>query len=125
MLLMALLTLTLLFLFLLTDDDSGMTWAEFHQRSTYRFHIRGAHKRRIDSQVVSLFTLSGSALTKASSKHVGEIDPLRLARMWGQIDQKKACQRCEKLEPTLFCSQFSRNFFKFSTVTDQKYVLFR
>ncbi len=109
----------------ITNHSFTDTLCQFHQRFMCSFCARRVQKRKKDSQVVSLFTLSGSALTKASSKHVGEIDPLRLARMWGQIDQKKACQRCEKLEPTLFCSQFSRNFFKFSTVTDQKYVLFR
>ncbi len=37
--------------------------------------MRGAQKRKKDSQVVSLLTLSGSARTKAARKYVGEIDP--------------------------------------------------
>jgi len=35
----------------------------------------GAHKVKKDSQVMSLFTLLGSAGAKAVLKHVGEIDP--------------------------------------------------
>jgi len=52
-----------------------VTGAEFNQRSTYRFHARGAQKRKKDSQVVSLFTLLGSMSVKAERKYVGEIEP--------------------------------------------------
>jgi hypothetical protein len=37
--------------------------------------MRGAQKRKKDSQVVSLLKLSGSARAKAARKYVGEIDP--------------------------------------------------
>jgi len=37
--------------------------------------LRGAREHKKDSQVVSLFTLSGSPRAKASRKYVGEIDP--------------------------------------------------
>jgi hypothetical protein len=49
--------------------------AEFHQRSTYSFHVCGAQKRKKDSQVVSLFTLLGSTSVKAERKYVVEIEP--------------------------------------------------
>jgi len=38
-------------------------------------YASGVQKHKKDSHVVSLFTLSGSARTKAAHKHVGEIDP--------------------------------------------------
>jgi len=37
--------------------------------------VRGAQKCKKDSQVVSLFTLLGSAHAKGARKYVGEIDP--------------------------------------------------
>jgi len=37
--------------------------------------MRGAQKHKKGSQVISLFTLSGSASAKAKRKYVGEIDP--------------------------------------------------
>ncbi len=49
-------------------------WAQFHQCSTYSFYARGTQKRKKDSQVISLFTLSGSTRVKAERKYVGEID---------------------------------------------------
>jgi len=49
------------------------TRAEFHQCSTYSFHMSGAQKRKKDSQIVSLFTLLGSTSLKAERKYVGEI----------------------------------------------------
>jgi len=49
--------------------------AQFHQCSTYSFHTRGAQKCKKGSQVVSLFTLLGSANEKAACTYVGEIDP--------------------------------------------------
>jgi len=51
------------------------TRAQFHQRSTYSFDARGAQKRKKDSQVISLFMLSGSTSVKAERKYVGEIEP--------------------------------------------------
>ena len=33
---------------------------QFHQRSTYSFYVRGAQKRKRDSEVVNLFTLLGT-----------------------------------------------------------------
>jgi len=51
------------------------TLAQFHQRSTYSFDARGAQKRKKDSQVISLFMLSGSTSVKAERKYVGEIEP--------------------------------------------------
>jgi len=48
---------------------------QFHQRSTYSFYTRGAQKRKKDSQVISLFMLSGSASVKAECKYVVEIEP--------------------------------------------------
>jgi len=58
------------FAYLLLD----VTWAQFHQRSTYSFNACEAQKRKKDSQVISLFTLSGSTSVKAERKYVGEID---------------------------------------------------
>jgi len=49
------------------------TWAQFHQRYTFSFYTCGAQKLEKDSQVVSLFTLSGSTSLKAEHKYVGEI----------------------------------------------------
>jgi hypothetical protein len=46
----------------------------FYQLSTYSFYARGAQMREKDSQVVSIFTLSGSTSIKAERKCVGEID---------------------------------------------------
>jgi len=48
---------------------------QFHQCSMYSFYARGAQKRIKDSQVISLFTLSGSKSIKAERKYVGEIEP--------------------------------------------------
>jgi hypothetical protein len=48
---------------------------QFHQCSMSSFYMRGAQKRKKDSQVVSLFKLLGSVRAKAARKHVGEIDP--------------------------------------------------
>jgi hypothetical protein len=48
---------------------------QFHQRFMCNFCARQAQKRKKDSQVVSLFTLSGSARAKAVRKYVREIDP--------------------------------------------------
>jgi hypothetical protein len=50
------------------------TWGRFHQLSMYSFHAQGAQMREKDSQVVSIFTLSGSTGVKAERKCVGEID---------------------------------------------------
>jgi hypothetical protein len=47
----------------------------FHQGFTCSFCMRGAQKHKKDSQVVSLFTLSGSAYVKDARKYVGEINP--------------------------------------------------
>ncbi len=44
----------------------------FHQGFTCSFCMRGAQKHKKDSQVVSLFTLSGSMSVKAEHKYVGE-----------------------------------------------------
>jgi len=52
-----------------------LIWYRFHRRSTCSGYARGAQKRKKDSQVVSLFKLTGSEHAKASCKHVGEIDP--------------------------------------------------
>jgi len=41
----------------------------------YSFYAHGAQKRKKDSQVISLFTLSGSTRVKAERKYVGEIEP--------------------------------------------------
>jgi len=49
--------------------------AQFHQHSMYSYYASVAQKRTKGSQVVSLFTLLGSALAKAARKYVGEIDP--------------------------------------------------
>ncbi len=49
-------------------------WAQFHQRSKYRFYARGTQKRKKDSQVISLFTFLWSTSVKAERKYVGEID---------------------------------------------------
>ena len=51
-----------------------LIWYRFHQRSTCSGYARGAQERKKDSQVVSLFTLSGSTSVKAERKYVGEID---------------------------------------------------
>jgi len=40
---------------------------------------RGVQNHKKDSQVISLFTLSGSAGAKAVPKYVGEIDPRKPA----------------------------------------------
>jgi len=54
--------------------DEIDTWGRFHQLSTYSFYAQGAQMREKDSQVVSIFTLSGSTSVKAERKCVGEID---------------------------------------------------
>jgi hypothetical protein len=48
---------------------------QFHQLSTYSFYARGAQMREKESQVVSLFTLSGSTSVKVEHKYLGEIEP--------------------------------------------------
>ncbi len=54
------------------------TWGRFNQLSTYSFYAQGAQMREKDSQVVSIFTLSGSTSVKAERKCVGEIDTWRM-----------------------------------------------
>jgi hypothetical protein len=49
---------------------------QLNQRFTCSFCALRAQKRKEDSQVVNLFTLQGSARTKAVHKYVDEIDPL-------------------------------------------------
>jgi hypothetical protein len=44
--------------------------------------MSGAQKYKKDSQVVSLFTLLGSVIAKASCKYVGEIDPCTQVMTW-------------------------------------------
>ncbi len=51
-----------------------VSWAQFHQHSTYSFYARGTQKRKKVSQVISLFTLLGSTSVKAERKYVGEIE---------------------------------------------------
>jgi len=60
------------------------------------FHVQllrtcGAQKRKKDSQVVSLFTLSGSVRAKAC-KYVGEIDPWCLQSYNKRKEEKKRKQ---------------------------------
>jgi len=45
--------------------SAKQTRAQFHQHSTYSFYARGAQKFKKDSQVISLFMLSGSTSVKA------------------------------------------------------------
>ncbi len=48
---------------------------QFHKCFTCSFCAPGAKNHKKDSQFVSLFMLSGSAIEKAAPKYVGEIDP--------------------------------------------------
>jgi len=54
---------------------NDVSWGQFHQRSTSSVFVHRAQKYKKDSQVISLFTLSGSEPAKVACKHVGEIDP--------------------------------------------------
>jgi len=58
--------------------DEIDTSRQFHQCFMSSFCMRGAQKHVRDSQVVNLFTLLGSARTKAVRNYVGEIDPCTL-----------------------------------------------
>jgi len=59
------------------------TRGRFHQLFTYSFYARGSQKRKKDSQVVSLLTLSRSTSVKAERKYVGEIEPRPYYTMTG------------------------------------------
>jgi len=62
------------------------TWGRFHQDFMKSFYTRRSPKCKNNIQVISHFALFKSALVKAESKHVGEINPWMLTTMLTALD---------------------------------------
>ena len=50
-------------------------WSQFHQHFTCSFYTRRSQKRKNDSQLKQLFSLSGSACVKAACKMLVKLTP--------------------------------------------------
>jgi len=66
--------------------NNRVTWAQFHQRSTYSFYARGSRKRNYSVKSSVSFMLLGSTIAKAVHKYIDEIDT------WGQFHQHFTCR---------------------------------
>jgi len=97
--------------FNLYNCELEKTWAQFHQRSTYRFYARRSRKRKDTYDLTVFFTLLGSTSVKSVRKTLMKLTPA------GTYRSSTSCMDC--LIGLIFtCKKHCLHLFWFFSICD-------